>query len=143
MRFSITDEPIESRALENEVRGDGDGAIVTFSGVVRDHCGDVATDHLVYEAYPEMAERKMAEIGEDVQKRWPIGGLVIVHRVGRVEIGEVSGVIAVSSPHRAEAFEACRFAIDRLKETVPIWKKEVGPDGQFWTEVPAASVTAD
>ena len=85
----------------------------------------------------------MAEIGEDVQKRWPIGDLVIVHRVGRVEIGEVSVVIAVSSPHRAEAFEACRFAIDRLKETVPIWKKEVGPDGQFWTEVPAASVTAD
>ena len=143
MRFAITTELIRPDVLHSEVRGDGDGAIVTFSGVVRNHSGDVATDHLVYEAYPEMAERKMAEIGEEVKQRWPIGDMAIVHRVGRVEVGEISVVIAVASPHRAEAFEACSYAIDRLKESVPIWKKEVGPDGHYWTEVPVAAAVVD
>ena len=143
MRFAITTELIRPDALHSEVRGDGDGAIVTFSGVVRNHSGDVATDHLVYEAYPEMAERKMAEIGEEVKQRWPIGDMAVVHRVGRVEVGEISVVIAVASPHRAEAFEACSYAIDRLKESVPIWKKEVGPDGHYWTEVPVAAAVVD
>ena len=143
MRFAITTELIRPDALHSEVRGDGDGAIVTFSGVVRNHSGDVATDYLVYEAYPEMAERKMAEIGEEVKQRWPIGDMAIVHRVGRVEVGEISVVIAVASPHRAEAFEACSYAIDRLKESVPIWKKEVGSDGHCWTEVPAAAAAVD
>ena len=138
MRFAITTESISPDTLHSEVRGDGDGAIVTFTGVVRDHSGGTATDHLVYEAYPDMAERKMAEIGAEVQGRWPIGDMAIVHRVGRVEIGEISVVITVASAHRAQAFEACSYAIDRLKESVPIWKKEVGPDGHYWTEVPAA-----
>lgn len=142
MRFAITTEPIGPDALYSEVRADGNGAVVTFSGVVRDHCGQVATDHLVYEAYPGMAERKMAEIGEEVQERWPVCDLAIVHRVGRLEVGEISVLIAVASPHRSEAFEACRYAIDRLKETVPIWKKEVGPDGQFWTEIPGSAAAA-
>ena len=139
MRFAITTEPISADALFDEVRDDGDGAVVTFSGVVRNHSGGSATDHLVYEAYPEMAEKKMAEIGGEVIDRWQVGDMAIIHRVGRVEIGEISVLVAVASPHRAEGFEACRYAIDRLKETVPIWKKEVGPDGQSWTETPASA----
>ena len=142
MHFAITTEPIEPDALHQKVKSDGDGAVVTLSGVVRNHCGHAATDHLVYEAYPGMAERKMAEIGEEVQEKWPIGNLAIIHRVGRLEVGEISVLIAVASPHRAEAFEACSYALDRLKESVPIWKKEVGPDGQYWTEVPASSAAA-
>jgi molybdopterin synthase catalytic subunit len=134
--FKIVEEPITSDDLYDEVLKDYNGAVVTFCGVVRNHSGDKLTDFLVYEAYKEMAEKKMAEIGLQAQKQWDIEDVAVLHRVGRLEIGEISVLIAVASPHRAEAFEACRYVIDRLKETVPIWKKEVGGDGSFWVEGP-------
>ena len=141
MRFEITDGPIESDALYREVLKDSDGAVVTFCGVVRDHSGDSRTDHLVYEAYPPMAEKKMAEIGGEIRNRWEVGDVAILHRTGRLEIGEIIVLIAVASPHRGDGFEACRYAIDRLKEIVPIWKKEVTPEGEYWLEGPTAAAT--
>ena len=134
--FRIVEEPISSDALYAKVLKDYNGAVVTFSGVVRDHSGETRTDHLVYEAYPEMAEKKMAAIGEEIRARWGIEDVAILHRVGRLEIGETSVLIAVASSHRAAGFQACRYAIDRLKETVPIWKKEVGENGEAWVEGP-------
>ena len=141
MRFEITDARIEADALYREVLEDSDGAVVTFCGVVRNHSGDSRTDYLVYEAYPPMAKMKMAEIGEEIRNRWEVGDVAILHRIGRLEIGEISVLIAIASPHRGEGFEACRYAIDRLKETVPIWKKEVTPDGEYWVEGPTAAAT--
>jgi molybdopterin synthase catalytic subunit len=139
MRFEITDQRIAPDALYQEVLEDSNGAVVTFCGVVRDHSGDKRTDHLVYEAYPAMAEKKMAEIGEEISQRWELGDVAILHRIGRLEIGEISVLIAIGSPHRGDGFEACRYAIDRLKETVPIWKKEVTPEGAYWVEGPTAA----
>jgi molybdopterin synthase catalytic subunit len=103
--------------------------VVTFLGTVRDLTDGRVTTALDYEAYPEMAEKKMAEIEEETRNRWPVGDMMIVHRLGHLGIGEVSVAVAVSCPHRAQAFEACRYAIDRLKELVPIWKKENWADG--------------
>ena len=134
--FKILKNPIEPDALHREVLQDANGAIATFVGVVRNHSGDKRTDHLIYEAYAEMAEKKMQEISDEVKERWGITDLGILHRVGRLEIGEISVLIAVSSPHRAESFAACQYAIDRLKQVVPIWKKEVGEDGESWVEGP-------
>ncbi|MDP7496971.1 MAG: molybdenum cofactor biosynthesis protein MoaE [Roseibacillus sp.] len=139
MRFEVTDQPIPPDALYQEVLEDSDGAVVTFCGVVRDHSGEKRTDHLEYEAYPAMAEKKMAEIGEEIRQRWELGDLAILHRTGRLEIGEISVLIAVASPHRGDGFAACRYAIDRLKEIVPIWKKEVTPEGAYWVEGPTAA----
>jgi len=137
--FRITDKPIVPDALHCQVSKDYNGAVVTFCGVVRNHSGDKRTDYLLYDAYKEMAEKKMAEIGVEVEGEWGISDIAILHRVGRLEIGEISVLIAVASPHRVQAFEACRYAIDRLKETVPIWKKEVGEDGEVWVEGPQAA----
>lgn len=134
--FRISKDPIQPDNLYRDVLRDCNGAVVTFCGVVRDNSGGRRTDYLVYDAYEEMAERKMAEIGAEVERRWNIGDIAMLHRVGRLEIGEISVLIAVSSPHRPQAFEACRYAIDRLKEVVPIWKKEVGEDGTSWVEGP-------
>lgn len=139
MIFKITENPISPEDLYRQVRQDCNGAVVTFCGVVRNHANNKPTCYLVYEAYPEMAEKKMAEIGTQIAAQWAIEDVGIVHRVGRLEIGEISVLIAVSSPHRAQAFEACRFAIDRLKEVVPIWKKEVGENGEEWVEGPGAA----
>ncbi|MBT4498426.1 MAG: molybdenum cofactor biosynthesis protein MoaE [Gemmatimonadetes bacterium] len=136
--FEITADPIDPDVLYRRVLRDYNGAVVTFAGVVRDHTGDKRTEYLVYEAYAEMAEKKMAEIGAEVKERWDIEDIAILHRVGRLEIGETSVLIAVGSPHRGQAFEACRYAIDRLKEMVPIWKKEVGEDGESWIEGPGS-----
>jgi molybdopterin converting factor subunit 1 len=119
-----------------------DGAVVRFEGVVRNHANDVATDYLVYEAYQDMAKRVLAAIAQQAVHQWDIGALAISHRVGRLEIGEISVLITVASPHRAEAFSACRYVIDRIKEVAPIWKKEVGPDGSFWVEGPSAESSA-
>ena len=138
MLFRITEEPIDAGALYGEVRADRDGAVVTFAGVVRDNSGGRRTDHLVYEAYAPMAEKEMARIGEEAVSRWDIDDIAILHRVGRLEIGEISVLVAVSSPHRADGFSACQFAIDRLKQTVPVWKKETSEDGEYWVEGPGA-----
>jgi molybdopterin synthase catalytic subunit len=126
---SLTTDPIDYHALTESVRRPDCGAVVLFLGTVRDLTGDRVTAALDYEAYPAMAEKKMREIEEDTRRRWPVGELALVHRLGRLEVREVSVAVAVSCPHRAEAFGACRHAIDRLKELVPIWKKENWADG--------------
>lgn len=134
--FRITEEPIEAGDLFVKVVRTENGAVATFAGVVRNHSGDKQTDYLVYEAYPAMAEKKMAAIGDELKARWGVVDVAMIHRVGKVEIGEISVLIAVASPHRAEALAACQFAIDRLKQIVPIWKKEVGVEGESWVEGP-------
>ena len=111
------------------------GAIVLFSGVVRGVTDEQQTDRLEYEAYAEMAEAVLAQIGGEVQARWPqVRDIAIVHRIGRLEIGEASVVIAAAAAHRQGVFDACSYAIERLKQIAPIWKKEVGPDGAYWVE---------
>src|SRR5437899_6684610 len=125
----LTLEPIDSHRLTEQVRRPDCGAVVTFLGTVRDLTEGRITTALDYEAYPGMAEKKLAEIERDTRQRWPVGDLVMVHRLGHLEVGEVSVAVAVSCPHRVEAFEACRYAIDRLKLIVPIWKKENWADG--------------
>jgi molybdopterin synthase catalytic subunit len=126
----LTRERIDHAPLTEQVRGPHCGAVVTFLGTVRDLTGDMVTVALDYEAYPGMAEKKLAEIEGDVRGRWPIGDVVMVHRLGHLTVGEVSVAVAVSCPHRADAFAACRHAIDRLKELVPIWKREHRADGK-------------
>jgi len=125
----LTRDTIDYRALIEDVRRGDCGAVVTFLGTVRDLTGDRETVALDYEAYPDMAENKMAEIERDTRTRWPVGAMLIEHRLGHLEVGDISVAVAISCPHRQQAFEACRFAIDRLKELVPIWKKENWADG--------------
>ena len=126
----LTHDVIDYHALTESVRRNHCGAVVTFLGTVRDLTDGLVTMALDYEAYPGMAEKKLAEIEADTRSRWPVGEIALVHRLGHLEVGEVSVAVAVSCPHRAEAFEACRHAIDRLKELVPIWKKENWADGR-------------
>ena len=125
----LTSEPIDHAALTEMVRRPACGALVTFLGTVRDLTDGRQTVALDYEAHASMAEKKLAEIEQQTRERWPVGEMAMVHRLGYLEVGEVSVAVAVSCPHRAEAFEACRFAIERLKEFVPIWKKENWADG--------------
>jgi molybdopterin synthase catalytic subunit len=125
----LTRDAIEYQALTEEVRRADCGAVVLFLGTVRELTGDRVTVALDYDAYPAMAERKMAEIEADTRNRWPIGDIIMVHRLGHLDVGDISVAVAVSCPHRVQAFEACRHAIDRLKELVPIWKKENWADG--------------
>lgn len=130
--MKVVDGPIDEIALESQVRTDADGAVIVFRGVARRQSRGREVVHLEYEAYPEMAEKVMAQIGEEIKQRWPISAVAIVHRTGVLEIGQASVVVAVSAPHRGEAFEAAKYAIDRLKQIVPIWKKEVWSDGSQW-----------
>lgn len=127
--FWLTYDPLSVDSVVSRVAHRDAGAVVVFIGVVREHTGDRQTAWLEYEAYEPMALRKMAEIGEEVQAQWPGVRLAIAHRLGHLDIGEASVVIAASSPHRPAAFSACRHAIERLKEIVPIWKKEIWADG--------------
>ena len=130
--FKIVDGPIDDLALERDVRTEADGAVIVFRGVARrfSHGRDVV--HLEYEAYTEMAEEVMARLARDLEERHDLCAVAIHHRVGRLEIGEASVVIAVSAAHRASALAACAEAIDRLKETVPLWKKEAYEGGAEW-----------
>jgi molybdopterin synthase catalytic subunit len=130
--YRVVDGPIDELALENEVRTDADGAVIIFRGVARRQSRGREVVHLEYEAYPEMAEKVMAQIGDEIKSRWPVSSVAIVHRTGVLQIGQASVVIAVSAPHRGEAFDAAQYAIDRLKQIVPIWKKEVWSDGSQW-----------
>src|SRR5215213_5634336 len=130
--FRIVDEPIDATELGNMVRSDADGAVCVFLGVARKYSRGREVIHLEYEAYPEMAERKLAEIGDELRVKFGVERVAIHHRTGVLAIGEASVVIAVASPHRKEAFAACQYAIDRIKQTVPIWKKEIWSDGQQW-----------
>jgi len=131
---TLSDRPLEVGAVVARVAGPGMGGIVTFVGAVRDRARGRDIRHLEYEAYPEMALREMEKIADEVARRWPESRVAIAHRTGHLEIGELAVVIVVAAPHRAEAFEACRFSIDTLKETVPIWKKEFASDGEYWVE---------
>ena len=131
--IEVTTEPLSERAVARAVEDPGAGGIALFSGVVRDQTGGRRVKFLEYEAHVPMAVAKMREIAGAIRERWPATARVaLVHRIGRLEIGESSVMIGVSSPHRGPAFDACRFAIDTLKETVPIWKKEHFEDGEVW-----------
>jgi molybdopterin synthase catalytic subunit len=125
----LVSETIDHAALTESVRRPDSGAVVTFLGTVRDLTEGRETVALDYEAYPAMAEKKLGEIECETRARWPVGEIALVHRLGHLDVGEVSVVVAVSCPHRGQAFDACRYAIDRLKEIVPIWKKENWADG--------------
>ena len=128
----IQTEPLELNELIAAVSHDAAGALVTFAGVVRDHHEGKRVTGIRYDAYGEMAEAMLRRIAGEVHERWRECEIAIVHRTGKLEIGEASVLIAVSAPHRGEAFDACEYAIDTLKATVPIWKKEVFADGEVW-----------
>ena len=140
--IELVHEPINPAPLISHVRAPEDGATVTFDGFVRNQSHHRPTLYLDYEAYESMALTKMREIATELHEKYSIQRVAIVHRLGRLEIGETSVFIAVSAPHRAAAFDACRFAIDTLKRTVPIWKKEHFEDGAVWSdgELPPAPV---
>jgi len=130
----IVETEICQSEIVRQVSSKGAGAVVTFDGTVRDNARGKEVTHLFYEAYPEMAIKELAKIRTQALEKWPLEQVAIVHRVGKMEIGESSVFIAVSSPHRADAFDACRFIIDELKTSVPIWKKEHYQDGEVWIE---------
>ncbi len=130
----LTDQPLQVEEALRRVNGPGMGGIVTFVGAVRDNARGRDIRFLEYEAYPEMAVREMDKIAAEAARRWPGTQVSIGHRSGHLEIGDIAVVVVAAAPHRGEAFEACRYAIDTLKETVPIWKKEVATDGEYWVD---------
>lgn len=130
----LVQKTIDAAALVEHVRTGGDGAIVTFDGCVRNQSHGRRTLYLDYEAYESMALTKMQEIAGEIHGKFAIDRVAMAHRLGRLEIGETSVFIAVSAPHRAAAFDACRHAIDALKRSVPIWKKEYFEDGAVWAD---------
>ncbi|MGA2629610.1 MAG: molybdenum cofactor biosynthesis protein MoaE [Terriglobia bacterium] len=132
--FRLTRERIPTRELAEALKVPEDGAVVVFEGIVRNHSQGRRTLYLEYEGFEPMAIRKMEEIGGEIREKFPIDRLGMIHRLGRLEIGETSVAILVTSAHRRAAFEACRYAIDRLKHIVPIWKKEYFEDGAVWAE---------
>jgi molybdopterin synthase catalytic subunit len=120
----LVETPIDLSALIEWARADSDGAVVTFQGAVRDFAEGLSVTGMEYHCYPELALNELQKLEAEVRRRWPVGRVALVHRVGPMTLGDVSVAIVVASPHRAEAFDACRYAIDTLKQTVPIWKKE-------------------
>ncbi len=128
----VSDQPLGLDEVVRAVSSRAAGGIATFTGIVREHSRGKQVRRLIYEAYVPMAERKMAEIARTIEHHIPGCAVAMVHRVGTLEIGEAAVVIAAAAAHRAQAFEACRLAIDRLKESVPIWKKEFYADGEQW-----------
>ncbi|MGH7319884.1 MAG: molybdenum cofactor biosynthesis protein MoaE [Candidatus Rokuibacteriota bacterium] len=131
--YRVPTEPLAADALVETVAVPEAGGVAVFLGVVRDNTAGRRVVALAYEAHAPMAEAKMKEIGETLYRQWPgVKQVAMVHRIGQLRIGDASVVIAVSAAHRADAFAACHFAIDRLKETVPIWKREVFEDGAVW-----------
>jgi molybdopterin converting factor subunit 1 len=133
-RASIVRDPIDTRGVLEGIKQGEDGATVVFEGVVRSQTRGRRTLYLCYEAYEEMAPRQMEELAEQALKQFQVRDVVLVHRLGRLEIGETSVLIVVASAHRAAAFDACRWLIDALKRTVPIWKKEYFEDGAVWAD---------
>lgn len=133
--YQITDASLDPEALREAIADPASGAIATFVGVTRNSFAGKPVEHLEYEAYAPMAEQEMERIGMEIAGLWPaVTGVAIAHRVGRVEVGEASVAIAISAPHRSEALAACAHGIDRLKATLPVWKKEVFADGSIWRE---------
>ncbi|HSF14490.1 MAG TPA: molybdenum cofactor biosynthesis protein MoaE [Vicinamibacteria bacterium] len=135
--FEVVHDILDVKTLARQVARQSDGAIVAFSGIVRGTNQGKKVLFLEYEAYPEMAVKMMERIGDEIRATWGLQSVRIQHRVGRLNVGETSVVIVVSSPHRDDAFAACQYAIDRLKRIVPIWKKEVFEDGEVWVEGPS------
>ncbi len=141
--IGITNDRIDVARLLGQVQSHAAGAVVLFLGTAREQTGGRATASLDYECYPEMAERKLRELVAEARRRWRLIGCAVVHRVGRVELGEASVAVAVSSPHRQEAFEAGQWLIDTLKAVVPIWKRENWADGTSdWVHPGVPSGTA-
>jgi molybdopterin synthase catalytic subunit len=132
--FHLVRDPLDIQKITGSLQKPEDGAVVVFEGVVRNHSHEKAVRYLEYDAYEPMAIKKLEEIGDQARKEFAIRDMTIVHRLGHMEVGECSVVIAVASAHRGPAFDACRFAIDRIKEIVPIWKKEFYEDGEVWIE---------
>ena len=139
MLFEVTADELDPGRVVEHVRRDEAGAIALFYGIVRDHNRGRKVMHLEYDAYPEMATKVMQRIADEVKERFNIAETAIQHRTGRLEVGETSLLVAVSSAHRKEAFEACHALVDRLKEEVPIWKKEVFEGGEEWIEGDASA----
>ncbi len=132
--ISITEKPIDVNKLLNDVSDQSSGASVLFTGTVRDHNEQDKVSKLHYEAYQEMAEKILQEIENEIHAKWKINKFVAIHRTGTLKVGEVSVAVAVSAEHRNEAFEACKFGIDSIKEKAPIWKKEFAESGTEWLE---------
>ena len=130
--IELTHQPLDPEVVTAQVRRDTNGAVVTFLGTTRDNFEGKRVVTLEYEAFTEMAVKKLEEIRQQLKAEFGINDIAIAHRIGAVPIGEISLVVAVASPHRKEAFFACHAAVDRLKETVPIWTKEVYEDGSRW-----------
>lgn len=128
-RCRVVREPIDTAALLAGCTSPEDGAALLFVGIVRNHNDGRSVGHLSYDSYAEMAERVLEEIVEEAESRWSVGGIAVVHRIGRLEIGETSVAIAVAAPHRGEAYEASRYIIEELKKRAPIWKREGYVDG--------------
>ena len=128
----LSEQPLKADLVTKLVSDPAQGGLVLFTGIVRDHTQGKKVLHLEYEAYEPMALSEMEKIRQDVLSQWPNARISIHHRIGTLQIGEAAVIIAVSTPHRAQAFEACRFAIDNLKQQVPIWKKEIFEDGEVW-----------
>jgi molybdopterin converting factor subunit 1 len=138
--LALVRKPIETSEIVVQLKAPQDGAVTVFEGIVRNHSGGRPTLYLEYEAYEPMAMAKMREIGDEMREKFSIRRFAMIHRLGRLEIGETSVLIVVCSAHRAAAFDACRYGIDTLKKTVPIWKKEFFRDGAVWAEgeIPSA-----
>ena len=130
--IEITREPLDPEVIAEKVRRDTNGAVVTFLGTTRSLTGGRKVLHLEYEAYRPMADNKLAEIVEEIRERWSVEDVAIAHRLGRLEIGDISLVVAVATAHRKDAFAACQHAVDRIKQMVPIWKKEFFEGGEVW-----------
>ncbi len=134
MQVAITRERIDATGLIEDIKGDADGAVCTFDGIVRDNTRGRRTLHLDYEAYEEMALEQMRGLAAEAVTKFGVRDVALVHRLGRLTVGETSVLIAVASAHRGMAFDACRWLIDTLKKTVPIWKKEQFEDGSVWAD---------
>jgi molybdopterin synthase catalytic subunit len=139
--FEITASPISLDDATQRVSAPDRGGITVFAGTVRGVTGEVTTDYLEYEAYAEMAEPVLESIAAEAQARWPeITAVSVIHRVGRLEVGDISVAVAVAAAHRRDTFDACHYIIDRVKQIAPIWKKEVGSDGAIWVEGPESTI---
>ena len=130
--IEITHEPLDPEAITAVVKNDTNGAVVTFLGTTRSFTENRKVLHLEYEAYRPMADKMLAEIVDEIRQRWSLEDVAVAHRLGRLEIGEISLVVAVASPHRKDSFAACLHCVDRIKQIVPIWKKEFFEAGEVW-----------
>jgi molybdopterin synthase catalytic subunit len=130
--IEISHGPLDPESITAQVRGDSNGAVVAFLGTTRDSTDGRRVLHLEYEAYQPMADQKLAEIVDEMRERWGIEDIAIAHRLGKLGVGDISLIVAVASPHRADAFAACQYSVDRIKQIVPIWKKEFFENGEVW-----------